>query len=135
VGDVSSAILGAEIMAVGRNTNYWAYLRANDGFLMNSGSTGNYSPSADGILQWDCDQYYEYRTDGRQQYEGWGIGDLGGDGREELWTVSGNTLNIKFNTTTCSSVPSRNANRHYRQDIQVYGSGYGVRYMIPQVLP
>ena len=97
--------------------------------------------------EWTGDDIYEFDppmicwAHGVNLPQGWSYAaDVGGGsmhGAEEIISVPldghGRTVQIRFNLNA-KPYPSRWANRHYRQDVTSFGSGYGSLRLTPQVV-
>jgi hypothetical protein len=133
IADSEPTIPGAELLAVGHDSN-WVYVRAEDGTILRTGSPGKYNPPLVAMMLWNGDTYYDPAPNREKPWWGLGRADLGGSGTEELWGGQNTTtLTIRFNTAN-HPLPSRYANRHYRQDVATFASGYTTRFVIPLVI-
>jgi hypothetical protein len=135
LADLRPEVPGAELLAIDRNTPAWAYIRVADGEIMAMGESSQGQPPCRGTFPtlWDEDEYYECVEGVDDALDG--RGDIGGPGCEEIWGLSNpNTLRISFNPSCPAEVPSRWANRHYRQDVALFSSGYAPYYINPLVL-
>jgi len=155
ISDKDPSIPGAEMMARDRNTPAWAYLRVNDGKILHHSTKTQfdygttdfwkapliYDPAEERIridsrrtLLWDDDAFYDAvpeSIDNSLQARG----DLGGSGSEEIWGLKDSiTLLMTFNLNSAAS-PSRWQNRHYRQDVAQFSTGYSCAYINPLVIP
>lgn len=131
--DRDPAIPGSELLAIGKDGVSYLYIRLEDGVILDKGTTNDRWGKAPALLLWDADKYFDVRPGNICAWCGLGHGDLGGSGTEEVWLRNGKTLTIKFNMDG-NSVPSRWDNRHYRQDVALFGSGYSYKYVLPLVL-
>lgn len=114
---------GAELLVIDKSTDNWALIDVSVGAILNSGNTN--PPYCSGVkpIKWNCgetatcgDIFYDNTLDLRA--------DVGADGCEEIFGLSGTkTLVITFNLG-CTGCASRYDNRQYRQDVALAASGY-----------
>jgi len=132
ISDRDPGIPGAELFAGDRNSPAWAYLSASDGKILRKGEAWPTSDTCRTCL-WDDDEFYDCLP--RGFYNNIIVADIGGTGSEEIWGLAdSHTIRITFNLNS-KTAPSRWANRHYRQDVAQYCTGYASGYINPLVIP